>query len=396
MNKRRKVAVLKDSSKPMLGGHGLQVAFRGLPDVDVVALADTNPDNLDFKLGQAGAQRHYTDYATMLEEEKPDIVVLCSRHPADHLEQAILAMNHGCHLYCEKPLSVLLPEADTMARLADERGVKFGMAHPARYDLGYRMMKRLLEDGEIGTPLTVIGRGKCDFRGGGEDLIVLGTHILDLMVFFFGPPQSVTAEVFTQGRPSRRGDAAPAELVEPVGPALGDEVFASFRFANGVHGVFESRRGLFNPKDPSFDIENGIRHMGLSVIGTKGVLSLRFDDLHEHHQPLLISRQASFPDAGACFEEVPLVEDRSIPGAEPLDETMIGQPDVPRPRWFREASRFAAWDLIRAIEDNRQPVACIHDARIVVEMIQGIYASHLSGGTATFPLQSREHPLGAS
>src|SRR5690606_1812270 len=122
----------------------------------------------------------------------------------------------------------------------------------------------------------------------------------------------------------------------------------------------------------------GVRHMGLSVIGTKGVLSLRFDDLNTDRQPLLISRQPGFPDAGACFEEVPLEEDRCIPGAELLEETLCGQRDVPRARWFLEAGRFAAWDLIRAIEENRQPVSGIHDARLVVEMIQGIYASHLS------------------
>jgi predicted dehydrogenase len=395
MSQRWKIAVLKDSSKPMLGGHGLQVAFRGLPGVEMVALVDSNRDHLDFKLAQTGAARHYTDYATMLEKEKPDIVILCSRHPADHFEQASLAMKQGCHVFCEKPVSVLLPEADAMVRLADECGVKFGMAHPARHDAGYRTMKRLLEGGEIGTPLTVIGRGKCDHRGGGEDLIVLGTHILDLMVYFFGSPQSVAAEVFTEGRPATRYDVAQKKLVEPVGPALGDEIFARFRFANGVQGIFESRRGLFNWQDPSFDHERGVRHMGLSVIGTQGVLSLRFDDLRVGHEPLLISRQTGFPDAGSSFEEVPLVEDRVIPGAAPLDDSLCGQPDVPRPRWFREAGRFAAWDLICAIEENRPPLSGIHDARIVVEMIQGLYASHLSRSTMAFPLKNREHPLAA-
>lgn len=33
-----KIAIIKDSSKPMLGLHGLHTAFRGLPNVTVVAL----------------------------------------------------------------------------------------------------------------------------------------------------------------------------------------------------------------------------------------------------------------------------------------------------------------------------------------------------------------------
>ncbi len=393
MRRHWKVALVKDTSKPMLGGHGLHVAFRGLPGVETTALVDANADGLDLKLAQTGASRHYPDCATMFQHETPDIVVLCSRHPGDHGEQVRLAMAKGCHIYCEKPVSVFLTEADAMARLASEGGTKFAVAHPARNDLGFLTMKRLVEAGEIGTPLTVIGRGKCDHRGGGEDLIVLGTHILDLMVFFFGPPCSVRAEVLTDGQPAT---ALQKELVEPVAPALGDEVFASFRFAGGVRGIFESRRGLFNPRDPLFDLEKSPRHMGLSVIGTSGVLSLRFDDLLSNRLPLLISRRPGFPDAEACFEEVPLTETRSIPGAAPLEEKLCGQPDVPRPLWLLQAGRFAAWDLIRSVGENRQPVSDIHDARLVVEMIQGIYASHLAGRAVGFPLADREHPLAAA
>lgn len=380
----------------MLGGHGLHVAFRGLPGVEIVAHVDANADNLAAKLAQTGARRHYPTLAAMLERETPDIVVLCSRHPGDHLEQVRMLAEHGCHIYCEKPVSVSLSEADEMARLAETNRIKIGMAHPARHDLGFLTMKRLIESGEIGTPLTAIGRGKCDHRGGGEDLIVLGTHILDLQAFFFGSPLRVTAEVLVEGRPATLADVAQKKLVEPVGPAVGDDVFASFRFPGGVRGVFESRAGLFDAKRVQNDPENGIRHMGLAVIGTNGVLSLRFDDLGSQRRPLRISRLPCFPENETCFEAVTLTEERVIPGAEPLDYALCGQRDIPAARWFLEAGRFAAWDLIRVIEEDRRPVADMHDARVVVEMIQGIYASHLSGGGVNFPLTDRAHPLVAN
>lgn len=50
----------------------------------------------------------------------------------------------------------------------------------------------------------MIGRGKCDARGGGEDLIVLGTHILDLMVFFLGDTLMGLAVVGSEGTLSLR------------------------------------------------------------------------------------------------------------------------------------------------------------------------------------------------
>ena len=72
-----------------------------------------------------------------------------------------------------------------------------------------------------------------------------------------------------------------------------------------------------------------------------------------------------------------------------------GQPTLPPAQLFPSANRFAVWDLMRAIEDNRQPVSNIYSARLTVEMIQAIYASALSRSVVTFPMVDRRHPLTA-
>ena len=365
-------------------------AFRGLPGVEVVAHVDSNTDNLPAKLDSSGARRHYPDYAGMLEKEKPDIVVLCSRHPYDHLPQIRIAGERGCHIYCEKPMEANLREADEIVSIAEHARIKICMAHPARYDLSFRTMKKMIEAGEIGTPLTAYGRGKCDHRGGGEDMIVLGTHILDLQAFIFGTPEYVIGDVTLNNRPIEKKDRE-EETVEPIGPAAGDSVFASFRFPNGVRCLFESLRGLSG----SEGIQNTeVAHMGLCVVGTKGAISMRFkhypsnseDKLHISHRPGPVEDASS-------YEEVQVVEDRSIPGAEPLDYSRCGRMDVPGARFFLEANRFAAWDLICSITEDRQPVSNIYNARLAQEMIQGIYASSLSRRIITFPLAERRHPL---
>ena len=119
-----RVGILKDSSKLILGLHGLDNAFRGLPDVDVVAHVDSNTDNLAAKLDASGAKRHYSDYIEMLDKEKPDIVVLCSRHPYEHLAQIRAAAERGCHIYCEKPLAANLPEADEVVKIVEAARIK--------------------------------------------------------------------------------------------------------------------------------------------------------------------------------------------------------------------------------------------------------------------------------
>jgi predicted dehydrogenase len=380
-----RVGIVKDTSKPMLGLHGLHTAFRGLPNVDVVAHVDSNSADLQEKMRYTGAQRHYAALSDMLAHECLDIVVLCSRHPYDHLDQIRAAADAGCHVYCEKPLSASLLEADRIVALAEQKQIRICMAHPARYALAFRTMKAMVEAGAIGTPVTIYGRGKSDHRGGGEDLIVLGTHILDLQTFFFGAPEYVSADVTVGGRPIVKTDRA--ETVEPIGPAAGDSIFATFRFPGDVRGIFESRRGLS-------DAASGLTHMGITVIGTEGALSMRFRDWGGPEARLRISRRPTPPEDDSCYEEVPLTEDRVIPDAEPLDYSLCSQKDIPAAAFFLESNRFAVWDLMCAIEENRHPVSNVYSARLALEMIYGIYASHLSRGVVTFPLEGRTHPLG--
>jgi predicted dehydrogenase len=165
---------------------------------------------------------------------------------------------------------------------------------------------------------------------------------------------------------------------------IGDDIFANFQLKHGVRSTFETRKGLYQPGQ-------SVPHMGIRVMGTEGVLSLRFDDAG--NQPLLISRHRCYPENNPDFEEVALHEDRVIPGAEPLDTSLSGSPNVPHAPWFLAANRFAVWDLMQAIETGREPVATLEDARVAVEMIYGIYAAHLERRSFTFPLMNRAHPL---
>ena len=365
----------------MLGLHGHQTAFLGLPDVEVCAFVDSNPKDRDVNMAITQAKRHYSTYQEMLEKEDLDIVQLCSRHPADHLPQIRDLAECGIHVYCEKPMALNLEEANEIIRLVEANGVKLCMAHPGRYTGAYLQMKDMIEAGEIGTPLTAYGRGKSDNRGGVEDLIVLGTHILDLQTFFFGNPESVMAEVRLNGRAARRSDRG--DMVEPLGNAAGDEVFASFRFPNDLRFLFESRKGLYG--------NDGRSLMGFAVHGTKGTLSMRFFDMKD--APLRFSRLPYPPDDDAAYEDVPLADTRSIPGAAPLDYSLCGKLDVTRSRYFQEANRFAAWDLMCSIREGREPVSNATNARVVQEMIFGIYESHLSRRTIDFPLDDTANPF---
>ncbi len=371
-----KVGIVFDRSHKALGGHGTHLAFRGLP-VRTVALVDAEQEGLREAQEKVGAEKVYGDWREMMDRERPDIVVLGSRDPVNHWPPLLEAVRRGIHVLVEKPLCTTLEEADTLLTLSKRTGSRICVAHLARYAVLFRTMKRLLAEGAIGTPLSVYGRGKEDERGGGEDLLVLGTHILDVMCWLFGKPEHLFAEVTVNGAPLKPTDRSVTK--EPLGPVAGDNVFAHLHFPNGVRGFFESRKGIYQP-------ENQVR-MGLTVVGTKGALSMRYTNARpgEGDRKLRLTHSTYPVEDAAEYEDVPLPKEPDIPGAKPLVMDFIP--------YYSINNRLAAWDLMQAVEEGREPRASAADAATVLEIIQGIYLSQLMGCRIDLPLKIRRHPL---
>jgi len=368
-----RVAVYYDTSKPGLGGHLTHLAFKGLPRTEIVALVDSNLEGIEARRESVGAARHHADLSALLNSEAIDILVVCSRLPGEHAEPLAAAIARGIHVYCEKPLTAGLQEVDHIVDEAALRGIRIAVAHLGRYAEVFQMAKRMIEAGEIGRVLSFYGRGKEDHRGGGEDMLVLGTHILDLACYFFGKPLHVSADITYEGKPIKAGECL--ETAEPIGPVAGDEVWCSYQFPNGVRGWFESRRGMS---------ERGVR-MGVTIVGTTGTLAVRFDD----ERKLRLCRSPFPPEDEALFEDVTLSDEAEIPGADPL---ACGEYQGFH-LYFLRNNRRAAWDLICALEEGREPLSSAQDAQTVLEMIYGAYASALSGRRVDFPLCERQHPL---
>ncbi|MBR2373063.1 MAG: Gfo/Idh/MocA family oxidoreductase [Lentisphaeria bacterium] len=375
----KKVCIIFETGANRLPGHYTQFAFTGLPGVEIAALADCNPEPGNTYL-LAGAGKLYSSWREMLLKEKPDIAVLCSRLVDDHFEQIKFALEHNCHVLCEKPLAADLRQADELAELSRRTGFKVQIAHLARFAPAFREMKRLINTGAIGKVVNCIMRGKEDHRGGGEDMMVLGTHLFDAASWIFGAPEEVMAEVRCQGRHIASGEVLPT--VEPVGPCGGDEIFARFRFPGGVNGTFESSR---------LGVPDGEKRMGLTVWGTEGALTLRYTGTRD----LRICRTFPVPiEDDADFTAVSLPEPPEIPGAEKIDIRRCGaNPENYAVRYFFENNRRAAWDLLQSIEKGTPLTAGVESAKDSLEMISGVYLSALKGCRIKLPLEERRHPL---
>src|SRR4051794_7895950 len=188
-------------------GHGLHLAFKGIENVEFVAVADADEAGRRKAVAETGAAREYGDYRQMLERERLDLVSVCPRWVDCHVEMVLACLEAGCHVYCEKPMTASLEEGDRIVAAAKRARRKVAVAHQGVYLPGAHTVRRLLQEGRVGAVQAIYAHGKQDHRGGGEDMITLGTHLFNLMRFFAGDVAWMSAHVTTEGREVTRADA---------------------------------------------------------------------------------------------------------------------------------------------------------------------------------------------
>jgi len=165
-------------------GHDIHRVWGVRDDVEVVGLADPDEAGRTQRGQEAKAQNLYADWREMLEKEKPDLVAIAPRWTTNHKEYLLACAEIGAHGFMEKPLCVDLAEADEMISAIEAKNLKWAIAYNFRVtEIIQRLKKAIYEDKIIGSPLEIRSRGKEDNRAGGEDLIVLGCHLFDIMIW---------------------------------------------------------------------------------------------------------------------------------------------------------------------------------------------------------------------
>lgn len=351
-------------------GHGLDTVWLGLPETKITGVSDPNAEGRAkaverLKLAPGAA---YADYREMLAKTKPALVAVCPRHIDQHRDMILAAIEAGAKgLYVEKPFCRDLAEADAIVAACESSGAKLALAHRNRYHPALPVVAKLVAEGAIGRWLEIRARGKEDTRGGSLDLWVLGSHLLNLALYFTGPARSVSATVLQDGKPVVAADVK--DGAEGIGPLAGNAVHARFETEKGIPLFFDSIAGA------------GVREsgFGIQLIGTEGIIDLRADT-EPFAQHL----------AGSPFR--PRAE---MKGWVPVSSAGLGQPEpLTDLRQRVGGHQGPVRDLIAAIGENRAPLCSDRDGRDVVEMTLGIFESHRrEGARVGFPLEDRTNPL---
>jgi predicted dehydrogenase len=128
----------------------------------LVALVDRSPTRMQFhrdRLRDVHRVAHIPAYSAdrfdeMVERERPDRVIVTTTDAAHH-EYVIRAMDLGCDVICEKPLTTTAESARAIAAAAERTGRELHVTFNYRYAAAYTRVRELIAAGAVGTPTLV-------------------------------------------------------------------------------------------------------------------------------------------------------------------------------------------------------------------------------------------------
>ncbi|WP_216332469.1 Gfo/Idh/MocA family protein [Rhizobium sp. X9] len=252
-----------------------------LPQIEMVRMADIVPQAAKDGAERWGWKSHTSDWKEVTRADDIDVVIIITPNNS-HADIAIDAFEHGKHVFCEKPLSSTVAEAERMTKAAQASGKVNLVNFSYRTWPGVELARQLIREGELGEVLHFEGRYFQEYAAdpelpfswrfdksvsGGGAFGDIGSHIMDIACALMGPVDSIAAKTkrFYEKRPVN-GPNSKEVTVDDLTTSL-------VQFSNGALGsVHASWAATGHKCDLSF-----------SVIGTKGSLSFSWERSNELH-----------------------------------------------------------------------------------------------------------------
>jgi predicted dehydrogenase len=156
--------------------------YRDLPDVELVALVDSNPEVAE-KLGRRYKVPTYPSVEIMLQNTRPDAVSVVVPTQIHH-SIALPLLEAGCHIMVEKPIANSTEQAKKMIETAKEMDRVLMVGHIERFNPAIIELKQRLQANELGKIYMINTRRLGPFPSRVQDVGVimdLAPHDLDIM-----------------------------------------------------------------------------------------------------------------------------------------------------------------------------------------------------------------------
>jgi scyllo-inositol 2-dehydrogenase (NAD+) len=227
----------------------------------LTAISDASQETLDSVGTELGISKRYVRPEDLIADKTVDTVVIVSP-TSTHKDIALQAAEVLKPTFCEKPLSISLPDALNMYHTIQQSGSFFQMGFQRRFDNGYVAAKRKIVDGLIGDLVLFKSSSRDPQRPSLEYLnpatsggliIDCGIHDLDLARWFMGEAESVYSIGGTLAYPEMKA-------INDI-----DNAVVCLRFDSGALGTVDmSRNGVYG-----YDIRT-------EILGTAGTVKIGY------------------------------------------------------------------------------------------------------------------------
>jgi predicted dehydrogenase len=225
--------------------------------VRLVSLAGRRPEPLEAAARELGFERWTTSWEELVDDPEVDVVATVNAVEG-HAEPSLAALAAGKPVLCEKPLGATLDEARALRDAAEEAGVANAVGFNYRYVPAVALARETVDAGRLGELRHYRALYLQDYQvaggqarsSGGAGAVLDYVHLVDLLRFFVGEPQAVTAR--TASFVSDIDDAYAAIL------ELGDGAIATLEASRVASGWKGRHRIELNGSDGSiwWDMED--------------------------------------------------------------------------------------------------------------------------------------------
>jgi myo-inositol 2-dehydrogenase/D-chiro-inositol 1-dehydrogenase len=217
-----------------IGSSHAQIVAERVPGSRLIAVADPRPEAADALASRFGA-RAFTDPAALINDPAVDAVLIAAASEA-HADLIVASAKAGKAIFCEKPMSLTLADADRAVAAAEQAGVVLQVGFNRRFDRGFRAAHDAVAAGSVGQVqlLRSLTRDPGLANPGGVPpwTIFLQTLIHDFDTVLWLNPGAQPVEVY----------ATADALVAPDFKASGllDTAVVVITFDNGARAVAEA------------------------------------------------------------------------------------------------------------------------------------------------------------
>lgn len=252
-------------------------AIKASPDVELVGVVEANKQKLANFLRENQDVTGYSSFDDLLRNRKLDFVIIAIPHYL-HNEIVKKALASMIHVLKEKPFAVSISQAREIKNIAEKNNIQVAVTLQRRFNPIYSTFFQLID--KIGKPFFIEAkytfytetphegwRGKKELAGGGC-LIDMGYHIIDLLMWYFGLPDEIFAEMSCNAKENIAYDAE--DTVQVIFQYTQKNIFGSLLVSRvippkqeylnvyGTRGIVHLERGKIERYAPNGELQESL------------------------------------------------------------------------------------------------------------------------------------------